>query len=426
MALTTLLASFLFTTPSAAEGVTEILLTGDSVTQGSAGDWTWRYRLWQHLVTTAVPADFVGPRTDLYDYNLGVLGSYDYVDPGFDTHHAAVWASSFTSPVYDVADLVREYHPDVVVESLGLNDLAGYLATPQTVLAEAADYVAQARAADPEVDVVLTTLPQTWIAGTVDYNAGLPTLASKLSSPASRVVVATPPEPLLQFVDTWDPAHLSATGEVKVAAGVADALAALGVGSPYPRPLLEVANGPRSRATLGVRTEGSAAAELTWIDPPGATGEYIWMRDVSVADSWKRVVGPVSDHAWHVAGLRQGHDYEFRLQAIKGTAVAEDMFSNTAGVTRPPPGIVSVRITSHRRGLRVRWWPTWKVPRGVRYRVRWWPKGHRSSVTSRKTSKSALRIRGLRAGRAYRIVVRAWKAGVPGPRKRALGVTRPR
>ena len=40
-------------------GYGQILLLGDSVTQGSAGDWTWRYRLGG--TSPAVPVDFVGP-----------------------------------------------------------------------------------------------------------------------------------------------------------------------------------------------------------------------------------------------------------------------------------------------------------------------------------------------------------------------------
>jgi lysophospholipase L1-like esterase len=417
-----LVVSSLTAAPVAAEGVTTVLLTGDSVVQGSAGDWTWRYRLWQHLSATGSPVDFVGPRTDLYDYERFVPGSHDYVDPGFDTDHAATWGSSFTSPGYSVGDLVREFRPDVVVGSFGINDLVGYYATPQAVLVLATDYVEQVRAADSGVDVVLTALPQVWIPGAVDYNAGLPGLASRLSTPDSRVVVAAPAEPLTEYLDTWDAAHLSATGEVKVAAGMADALASLGVGSPYPRPLPRVPNGPRTPAELTVRTRGSTMAELTWIDPPGATGEYIWMRDVSGAEAWSRVVGPEPGNVWLVGGLLQGHDYEFRLQALKGTAVAEDLFSNPAAVTRPPPRIAAVRVKSRRRSLRLRWWTMWPVAQDVTYRVRWWRKGHPRKATSRRTRDSTLRIRRLRTGVHYRIVVRARKAGVPGPRKRIIGI----
>ena len=42
-----------------------ILIVGDSMTQGSAGDWTWRYGLWKHLDDADVDVDFVGPNDDL-------------------------------------------------------------------------------------------------------------------------------------------------------------------------------------------------------------------------------------------------------------------------------------------------------------------------------------------------------------------------
>ena len=48
--------------PSAAEEPVRILLLGDSITQGSEGDWTWRYRLWKHLTGAGVDADLVGYR----------------------------------------------------------------------------------------------------------------------------------------------------------------------------------------------------------------------------------------------------------------------------------------------------------------------------------------------------------------------------
>ena len=101
-----------------------ILLVGDSVTQGSSGDWTWRYRLWQHLVADGVGVDLVGPSDDLYDNVTGQRGSHEYVDPAFDQDHAARWGMQFATQDVPVADLVAEYHPDVVVEGLGLNDLA--------------------------------------------------------------------------------------------------------------------------------------------------------------------------------------------------------------------------------------------------------------------------------------------------------------
>ena len=46
-------------------GEIRIMLVGDSITQGSTGDHTWRYRLWQHLRADRVPVRFAGPRHDL-------------------------------------------------------------------------------------------------------------------------------------------------------------------------------------------------------------------------------------------------------------------------------------------------------------------------------------------------------------------------
>ncbi len=57
-----------------ADDPVRILLVGDSVTQGSAGDWTWRYRLAQHLVDADVPFDFVGPDDGLLDNLTGKQG----------------------------------------------------------------------------------------------------------------------------------------------------------------------------------------------------------------------------------------------------------------------------------------------------------------------------------------------------------------
>ena len=110
-----------------------ILLVGDSVTQGSAGDWTWRYRLWKHFQAAGVAVDFVGPRDDLYDNVSATLGSQAYVDAAFDRDHAARWGMSVDVPDVPIATLVEEYRPDVVVEMLGVNDLVFGGRAPETV-----------------------------------------------------------------------------------------------------------------------------------------------------------------------------------------------------------------------------------------------------------------------------------------------------
>jgi hypothetical protein len=240
--------------------------------------------------------------------------------------------------------------------------------------------VEDARAADPTVAVVLGGLPQTWIPGASEYDAGLPALAGELSTAASPVVAATPEQPFVEGVDTYDGAHPTATGELKIAAGVADALSELGIGSPYSRPLPTVPNGPRVPATLSVQA-GDGEATLTWQSPAGATGEYVWIRDATSGEPWGRLPYALPGSTFTAGGLTNYHDYEFRLQAEKGSVAAEDLYSDVATVTpqRPAPGpVVGLAATPVDHGLLVGWAPN---DAATSYRVSWAPSGAPAQVT---------------------------------------------
>ncbi|HEU5036713.1 MAG TPA: GDSL-type esterase/lipase family protein [Nocardioides sp.] len=317
--------------PACARGPDEpvrVLLVGDSVTQGSAGDWTWRYRLWEHLRDADV--DLVGPDEMVAGPPPGPP-SLDYAAPDFDRDHASRWGKSFEDTDWPIDRLVGLFDPDVVVELLGIND-AVWRGEPTPVLLDrAAEFVAGARAANPDVDVVLGELPQTWYAGVPAYNAGLADLAERLDDDGSRVVVAsTTGDDFTQDVDTYDPVHPSASGEVKIAAGVADALAGLGIGKPYPRPLPEVEPVPIRPAVLTAEPRPGAAL-LSWEAPPGGWTTYVWRRDLSRGEDWQRLPLGVPGPSWLAEGLVPGETYEFRVQMAKGTSVSE-VYSNVVSV----------------------------------------------------------------------------------------------
>jgi hypothetical protein len=398
--------------PSAASAVPEpvkILVVGDSVAQGSAGDWTWRYRLWQSLEESGVEVDFVGPRDDLFDNVSEQLGSQAYADPGFDRDHAARWGMAMDEPDVSMGDLVEEYHPDVVVEARGVNDLLYRLGAAE--LTEVlADEIEEARAVDPDVDFVVGQLPQTWLNHVVAYNAGLPDAAASLSDDDSRVVVAATGSGFAQGVDTWDPAHLAATGEVKMAAGVADALAALGVGDGAGT-APAVVNGHWGEAVLEAEP-GVRSAQLSWAAPPGAREEYVWTRDATAGEDWSRLPFPLTGTSWDAGGLVPGHVHEFRLQSAKGTAVSPG-YSNVVGVVptsgpvSPPHAPASVAVTPGDNQLTVTWAA---VPTASSYDVTWTsdlPGG--SGMTS--AASGPLVLPGLMAGREYTVSVVARNDG---------------
>lgn len=309
-------------------GSVPILLAGDSLTQGSDGDFTWRYRLWHFLAGTSV--DFVGPRDDLFDQDAQAQGSHLYADPAFDTDHGAVWGTAFQMAPYRAEDLIAQYQPSVVVQAAGMNDLVWLQRPPTAVAADAAEFVRRSRSVDAEIDVILVPLPQVWFAQVVEYNRLLRDVAAQLDTPASRVIAAQTDQGIAAFVDTYDLAHLANTGEITFAAALADALSALGIGSPPPRVLPEVRNGPRQVADLRL-TPRVRGFVLQWTDPPGASEEYAWLRDVTAKQAWHRLPRPLFGGRFVLRGLVPGHRYAVRLQAAKQAAISE-LYSRTVWV----------------------------------------------------------------------------------------------
>ncbi|MGD9961199.1 GDSL-type esterase/lipase family protein [Nocardioides sp.] len=411
---------------ASAEDPARILIVGDSVTQGSAGDWTWRYRLWQHLRRQGVAVDLVGPRQDLWD-NLGnVPGSIDYLDPEFDTDHAARWGMSFADQDDAIGELIQRYQPDVVVELLGLNDLVWQGVGAEGLHDRVETFVAQARAADPGVDLVVSRIPQTWLKDVPASNERLSDLPRELSTAESRVVVSYADEGFAESADTWDAAHPAAPGEIKIAASVADALASLGIGAPYPRPLPLVPRGPRWAPALTARP-GDGQVQLSWVGSPGSDHEYVWLRDVSAGAQWRRLPFPVPGRTWVVTALRNGHDYAFRLQPVKGYhAAAADIRSNVVRTSprAPRPGPVRGLVV---RPARTSLTLTWRAPRlATRNQVRWWPRGHPAQARRRLVRGPALRIGSLIEGRRYVIAVAGLNDTTPGPVRRVVATPRRR
>lgn len=326
----------------ATTGPTRIMLVGDSVTQGSAGDFTWRYRLWTQLRSEGLDVDFVGPRSDLFDNVTKKHGSDAYADPDFDRDHAARWGASIAVPDVDIGTLVATYEPDVVIEMLGVNDLTWGDRSPEDVVADVSQFVADARAVDPALEFVLAHQVQTWAENVPEFNELLDSAASAMSTANSPVVVSRPDIGFEEVADTWDHAHPNAQGELVIAAAQADALAELGIGSTYPRPLPSLPLGPRTPAVLEAWSQDEAVA-LAWVGPPGADGEYVWIRDVTPGAGWGwvRTSLALPGNGWVYSGLVNGHTYEFRLEAAKGFQSANDVSSNVVAVVprADPPTI---------------------------------------------------------------------------------------
>ncbi|MFD7387967.1 SGNH/GDSL hydrolase family protein [Streptomyces sp. NPDC059852] len=215
---------------------------GDSMTIGSAGEHTWRYRMWQHLRDTyGGPFALVGPRETLYDKAMEAPSSYEYADPDFPRAHLAGWGEGWQHMAPLIADAVRAHRADVLLVSLGLIDLGFYTNAEQTAENVRA-FVAEARTGNPRVRiVVLPVIPNVratndapFAAQVTRFNELLAKAVADLDQPRSPLLLASPPPSYAIDLDTYDGTHPNASGEHKIAAAFADAMhQAWDLGEPY-------------------------------------------------------------------------------------------------------------------------------------------------------------------------------------------------
>ncbi|MFG2365571.1 GDSL-type esterase/lipase family protein [Streptomyces mirabilis] len=215
---------------------------GDSMTIGSAGEHTWRYRMWQHLrATYGGPFRIVGPRETLYDKATESPDSHEYADPDFPRAHLAGWGEGWQHMVPLIGEAVRTQRADVLLVSLGLIDLGFYTNAVQTA-ANARAFVAEARAANPRIHLVLLpVIPNVraesdapFAAAVAAFNELLAKAVADLDEPRSPVLLASPPPGYDVHHDTYDGTHPNASGEHKIAEAFAEAMyQAWDLGEPY-------------------------------------------------------------------------------------------------------------------------------------------------------------------------------------------------
>ncbi|GGW66349.1 hypothetical protein GCM10010503_49490 [Streptomyces lucensis JCM 4490] len=212
------------------------------MTIGSAGEHTWRYRLWQHLrATYGGPFTFVGPREELYDKTADAPVSLAYADPGFPRAHLSGWGEGWLHMAPLIGDAVRAHRADVLLVSLGLIDLGFYTNAEQTAENVTA-FVARAREADPRVRMVLLPVIPNIRAEADDsfatqvtlFNELLAKAVADLDEPRSPILLASPPQAYDIHTDTYDGTHPNASGEHRIAGAFAAAMwEAWGIGRAY-------------------------------------------------------------------------------------------------------------------------------------------------------------------------------------------------
>ncbi|QJT02438.1 hypothetical protein G9272_20670 [Streptomyces asoensis] len=205
---------------------------GDSMTIGSSGEHTWRYRMWRHLCATyGGPFTLSGPRETLYDKATDSAASYAYADPDFPRGHLAGWGEGWLHMAPLIGEAVRTSRADILLVSLGLIDLGFYTNAEQTA-ENARAFAAEARAANPRIAMVwLPVIPNIraaddapFAAQVARFNELLAKTAADLDEPGSPILLASVPEAWDIDTDTYDGTHPNANGEHRLASAFAEAM----------------------------------------------------------------------------------------------------------------------------------------------------------------------------------------------------------
>lgn len=192
----------------------KILVCGDSISQGSENDFTWRYRLWewfqQSSTTTTTPAlKFVGPYNGTFPSIKppasdppvpATTGPYHpSVSPAFLTNsaHFAVYGRPAWQDVDLIAAQVTAHTPDVVILHLGFNDIGWWGTPPALLIQHVQQLVWNARSARRNVTVLVADVSHRLLVSgreeipvaTEEYNALLGRKVSEWTHEDSPVVL---------------------------------------------------------------------------------------------------------------------------------------------------------------------------------------------------------------------------------------------
>ena len=194
-----------------------IVITGDSISHGREGDYTWRYRLWQWLQEQEVEAQFFGPsigtngrvkkddgedgntRRELNDLPVEAGYSLD-VDPEFvhnGSAHYTHWGKAGWELMPQAQELVETYQPDYLLVALGFNDMAWEVSNPRETLESMKKIVDNARAAKPNVKMAIANVPHRYTTDphhflyewTLEYNGLLRNAIPQWTQPDSPIAL---------------------------------------------------------------------------------------------------------------------------------------------------------------------------------------------------------------------------------------------
>lgn len=326
-----------------------VLLTGDSITQGFHGDYTWRYRFAKEFARQGKPLDLVGSRTlpvvkPRYTYS-------QYIDPNFDKNHFAQGGSTLGQHMGWIADEVRVQKPDVIVLHCGINDLRNG-ASPETTRDRLRTWILAVRAVQPTVSIVISPVLDaidparpTLSERINNYNGLARETVTGLNTPQAPITMAETTRGWSVVAHTAENLHPNPTGETLMAQRIAETFVRLGYLS-GPISIYRWTSWNRQpRVRVLVRNQ---RAVLSW-DAQAISGARVWRRRVGHAASFPAT--RYGGGTMTTSALVPRATYEFRVQLIRGrTATPLGPITRVTVPAPRRPAAVS-RVVVNARGI---------------------------------------------------------------------------
>lgn len=418
---------------------TSMMVVGDSISHGLEGDYTWRYRLKQHLDAASAPIDFVGPYTgtnrlpdsqpaNFPDSSAPPTFSGTYRDNlTFDSNHFAQWGRQAGQAKWDIYQMTGRYKPDYLLVALGFNDLGWQVADPDGLINHMKELITNARAAKPNIRIlVANVVHRTPLAQVPNLGATITAYNTKLG-PALRSMDSLPSPVRLVDIDTgydpvrdaYDGLHPNGVGEYKIARAFGNTLSSqFGFGRtfgaiPSSVPQLTPTT-PRSSQALAV----DAGIRVSWEHSYGADGYWLYQRNVTLNQPFQKLPLPIPADSWTVAWVTPGQRYEFYVVPLRGASLGQK--SPNASVVADPKtssGPTNIVATPHSRYIDL----SWRRPQGPNsssvtgYRIYYKDESVPGSFAEIiETTALSARLNNLVTGHQYAIAISAINAAGEG------------
>jgi hypothetical protein len=279
-----------------------------------------------------------------------------------------------------VAQEVSAYQPSYLLIELGFNDLA-FINTPAGTLADAKTLIDNARAANPNIKIVIgNVVTRTPLLGFPNLNSTIATYNGDLAAAVPGWSTSKSPVQLADISTGYDPAtmtydglHPNGVGEYEIADAFATALANdFGLGTVPGSPPSSV---PGITLSTPASLDASIALQgplLQWSRVYGASGYKVFERDItgnpSPLPAFSELPLPLPGDHWYAGWGTAGHTYQYEVASVRGNSESSPSSPVTLTMPNPepvadPPVNIKVIPSQGTSSIALSWTP----PSGTQY-----------------------------------------------------------